>query len=84
MRHMIAVGVLLTACSSWSSRTPVRGPDGQDDWWQIHCHRDDPGCMRQALLACPGGYEVKDRDRRKYMLIKCTGRSGPRATVRDD
>jgi len=70
--------------SRWSERTPVPGSDGKDNWWQITCHRDDAGCMQQAAQACPDGYDVHDRDKRRYMLIQCRGRSAERVKVASD
>lgn len=70
--------------SSWSERVPVRGQDGNDNWWQIRCHRDDAGCLHQAAEACPDGYEVHDKDKRKYLLIQCQGRTAERVKVASD
>jgi hypothetical protein len=87
MRRSLCLVLLVTSCggalSHWSSRTPVHGQDGEDDWWAIRCHRDDQGCLDQAGWACPDGYDIKDREARKYMLIKCKGRSGERVEVKD-
>ena len=81
---LIVCGLMLAcggAASAWSKRTPIRGPDGQDDWWKIHCKVDDSGCTRQASDACPTGYDVKDREGQRYLLIKCKGPGAPREEV---
>jgi hypothetical protein len=71
-----ASAILLFACSEpWARHVAVPGPDGTT-WWQITCHKDDVGCFREAKVACPDGYEIKDHDRRKYYLIKCHGAGG--------
>ena len=67
----------------WSSRTPVHGPD-DGAWWEIKCHRHDAGCLKQAHFACPNGYEVKERDKQRYLLIRCDDRGGKRIEVKDD
>jgi hypothetical protein len=65
------VVTILGACSPpWSERKPVAGGDGTT-WWMIRCHRDDEGCLRQAHEACPIGYDIKERDGRKFYLIAC-------------
>jgi len=82
MRRLAVLTVLLVSgcylAEPWSSRTPVVGPDGRDDWWEIRCHRDDQGCWKQARAACPHGFQIHDREARKYFFIKCVGPSGDR------
>ena len=72
---VVLSAVLLAACGALttpsSSRTPVPGNDGST-WWDIRCHMDDDGCIRQIHLACPDGYVIKERKARKYFLIACT------------
>lgn len=70
-----------SVASAWSRRTPVQGPDGQDNWWKVHCDVDDTGCTRQASEACPTGYDVKDREGTRYLFIKCKGRGSEREEV---
>ena len=69
---LVIAAALVAGClmDSWSSRRPVPGDDGSQ-WWEIQCHRDDEGCFAQIKIACPNGYEMKERHARKYYLIKC-------------
>ena len=84
-RAAFMICVLMLGCggsaSAWSKRTPIRGADGQDNWWKIHCEGDKSACERQASDACPTGYDVKDREGLRYLLVKCKGPGAPREEV---
>jgi hypothetical protein len=43
---------------------PVRGPDGDANWWTIHCRHDKGRCYAMAAEKCPTGYAVADSSER--------------------
>jgi hypothetical protein len=56
--RLAAVFAVLAACSY---ATPVRGPDGQANWFDVYCRHDKSGCYQMAAEKCPLGYDVADQ-----------------------
>ncbi len=81
---VVIASVALIACGA--SSTPVRGPDGANDWFSITCRRNQGNCIEEAGEVCPHGYVVASTESREglyadrnvivpayngEMLIKC-------------
>ncbi len=61
MRTSLTVlAVTLGACFSTATAQHFAGPDGMQNWWDIHCYDDSAACWTQAREQCPRGYAVFD------------------------
>ena len=48
---ILAIALLLLCCGI----TYVKGPDGNNDWFEVQCRRE-ANCMKKAAKQCPKGF----------------------------